>query len=236
MKLATKILATSTSLTATAASSAWAGPPPLYNWMGFYIGANVGVVSTDSTVADYPPGSGPVAYIGGAYAATGSSLMAGAHAGFNWQVSSVVAGVEGDADFGSFTRSRANITALGRDLGADTFNSRLSSLSTIRGRLGWAFDRWLVYGTGGVAFAQWKDQLYDSVFPFVTGPKSNLSGWIAGGGIEFAFTEHWTGKAEFLHAAFPNRVTSVMPAPGLNYAFIFKDSLNIGRVGVSYKF
>ena len=57
----------------------------------------------------------------------------------------------------------------------------------------------------------------------------------AGGGVEYAFAGNWTVKAEYLHVGFSNRsVTS--PQIGLPYTFAFKDSLDIGRVGINYKF
>jgi outer membrane immunogenic protein len=113
-------------------------------------------------------------------------------------------------------------------------------LGTVRGRIGWAFDRLLVYGTGGAAFASLKDQFTDppGVGPigFTSAPSSSVSGWTAGGGIEYAFADHWTAKAEYLHVGFPDRSVTTTVFPGSAYSFVFKDSLNIARVGINYKF
>jgi outer membrane immunogenic protein len=81
-----------------------------------------------------------------------AKLIGGVHAGWNWQTpSSWVIGVEGDANF------------------SDDFDY----LATMRGRLGYAFGRTLVYGTGGAAFAGFSDNIFDEE-----------TGWVAGGGIE----------------------------------------------------
>jgi outer membrane immunogenic protein len=116
----------------------------------------------------------------------------------------------------------------------DTLSSRLNALGTIRGRLGWAFDRALLYGTGGVAFADLKDQLSDQAIPFTATPGSSETGWTAGGGVEYALTDHWTAKAEYLHVGFSQR--NATDSAGLGYRFAYKDKLDIGRVGVNYKF
>jgi outer membrane immunogenic protein len=96
----------------------------------------------------------------------------------------------------------------------------------------------LVYGTGGAAFASFKNELTDppSVIGFTVSPSSGATGWTAGGGIEYAFADHWTARAEYLHVGFPDRTAAVSPIPLNNYGFIFKDSLDIGRVGINYKF
>jgi outer membrane immunogenic protein len=66
----------------------------------------------------------------------------------------------------------------------------------------------------------------------VASPSSRADGWVAGGGIEYAFADHWTARAEYLHVDF-NRRTAITADP---YAFAFKDSIDIGRVGINYKF
>ena len=60
-----------------------------------------------------------------------------------------------------------------------------------------------------------------------------MTGWTVGGGVEYAFADHWTAKAEYLHVSFLDRtVTDVTTG----YVFDFKDQLDIGRVGINYKF
>ena len=89
-----------------------------------------------------------------------------------------------------------------------------------------------------MAFANLKDQYASPAFAFAVGPSSSVTGWTAGGGVEYAFWGNWTAKVEYLHVGFPSRSVMVNPSafPLTTYAFAFKDSVDIGRVGINYKF
>jgi outer membrane immunogenic protein len=217
-------------------------PPPLWSWTGFYVGANIGAAWARSSVSDDLAAS-PVGWIGGGTGIVGTvngnntGLIGGLQAGYNWQFSSVVLGVEGDILFSSVDRTIVFAPGLAPFV-QDTFRSRLDALGTLRGRIGWAVDRVLFYGTGGVAFASLRDQLNDppSVAGFTAAPGSSVTGWTAGAGIEYAFADHWTARAEYLHVGFPDRSVTILAFGSTPYGFRFKDSLDIGRVGINYKF
>ena len=202
--------------------------PVPFTWTGFYVGATVGAAWARSSVDNDPSGPG---WLLGPVDANKTSVIGGLEVGYNYQISSIVLGVEGDVSFTSLDRSVAvaNLSGL-----PDTYNSRLTVLGTLRGRIGLAFDRVLVYGTGGVAFSNLRDSLSDTIFGFTASTGSNETGWTAGGGVEYAFADHWSAKAEYLHVGFSDRsVNSGFPS---NYQFKFKDSLDIARVGINYKF
>jgi outer membrane immunogenic protein len=203
---------------------------PPWSWTGFYVGGTVGGVSDHSSITNDPGSATP--WLTGAPTTSATGVIGGLEAGYNWQISQLVLGIEADA---SWSSARQSVVA-GSLAGSDTYKSGLSSLATIRGRVGWAFDRALLYGTGGVAFANLKDQLADTAFaiPFTATPSSSTTGWTAGAGIEYALTDHWTAKAEYLHVGFPTRTAA--GGVGLGYVFDFKDRLDIGRVGINYKF
>lgn len=196
---------------------------PVWSWTGFYVGANVGVARARTDV------SGGV--LTGPFDSTKTGVIGGVQAGYNWQFNSLVVGLEGDISAASLNRS-TSAGSLG--LTGDTFNARMPWLGTVRGRIGWAFDRTLVYGTGGAAFAQLKDEYVSPLFPFTASSSSTVTGWTAGGGVEYAFANHWTAKAEYLHVGFPDRTAA--DSAGSGYVFNFKDSLDVGRVGINYKF
>jgi len=206
---------------------------PVWSWAGFYVGANVGAASGRGTIADADPSTLTWIGLGTPPGASRKiSAIGGLQAGYNWQFNSLVLGVEGDLSIASLNGS---ITGLGPLIAGGTYSSRLNTLGTIRGRIGWAFDRFLVYGTGGVAFANLRDQYTDlAVTPAAT-TSSSATGWTAGAGFEYALTDHWTAKAEYLHVGFPSRTGTTLVG-GAPYAFAFKDSLDIGRVGINYKF
>jgi outer membrane immunogenic protein len=195
---------------------------PPFNWTGFYIGANAGAIWSKSSVTQTDT-SGVIFPNDGT---TGTGFIGGVQAGYNWQFSNVVLGVEGDIDFASVRQSIAvNAT--------NTHNSSLSALGTVRGRAGLAFDRFLPYVTGGVAFASLKNE-YISTFPFAVNRGSSATGWTVGGGLEYAFDMHWSAKAEYLYVKFPDK--SVAVGGGTGYVFNFSDSESIARIGINYRF
>ncbi|HET7850770.1 MAG TPA: outer membrane protein [Pseudolabrys sp.] len=209
--------------------------PAPWSWTGFYVGGNVGAVWGRSSVENDP--SSVATWLDGRTDNNRTGVIGGVQAGYNWQWASLVLGIEGDISFASLDRSVTAANFLAPPF-QDTLRSRLDWLATIRGRLGWAVDRWLIYGTGGVAFAHFNDELSDppSVLGFTVGPDSSRTGWTAGGGIEYAFTDHWTAKAEYLHVGFADQTATVTTPPAAGYAFRFRDSLDIARVGINYKF
>jgi outer membrane immunogenic protein len=204
--------------------------PAPWSWAGFYVGANVGFASARTNIANpndtffFPAGS--------SFDSNETGVIGGLQAGYNWQFNSVVVGLEGDISAAALNRTTSPGAIAPT---ADTFNGNMTALGTVRGRIGWAFDRVLVYGTGGVAFANLKDQYSSPIFPFTASASSSATGWTAGGGVEYALTDHWTARAEYLHVGFQNRSATGSPF-GNSYAFAFKDSLDIGRVGINYKF
>jgi outer membrane immunogenic protein len=123
---------------------------------------------------------------------------------------SFVIGLEGDGDYNS------------------TNNNGFKSdwLATVRGRAGWAWERVLFYGTGGAAFAP-ASVGAGSFFAGSLGGSATMTGWTAGGGVEYAFTPNWTAKAEYLYVDFPS------PSVG-GTSFKFTD--NLIRGGINYKF
>lgn len=195
---------------------------PVWNWTGFYVGGTLGGVWSRSSASS-------ANYFGPGVDDNGTGVIGGLEAGYNWQTANWVLGIEGDISFSSLNRTASGF------FGADTYQSRLDWLSTVRGRVGYAFDRWLVYGTGGGAFAQLKDAYTAPGFPFVAEPSSTVGGWTAGGGVEYAVADHWTVKAEYLHVGFSDRSVTEATS-GFGYAFTFKDRIDIARVGINYKF
>jgi outer membrane immunogenic protein len=206
--------------------------PAAWNWTGFYVGANVGAAFSNGSVADDP--SSFVPWLNGAsFGNNGVGAIGGLQAGYNWQMTSLVLGIEADISASSLNHTNSNVAAPFGGGGPDAYNTKLSWLATVRGRVGWAMDRTLFYGTGGVAFANLKDTITDTWFPISASTNSSVTGWTAGGGIEYALRDHWTAKVEYLHIGFPDRTGLDVPS---GYAFRFKDAIDIGRVGINYKF
>ena len=120
--------------------------PPVYNWSGFYIGGNLGAGLADSSWSD--------PFTGGHNTFDKSGFIGGGQIGANWQINVLVLGIEGDFDW-------TGLKGSGHDSVGNTINTDTQWTSTVTGRIGAAFDRLLVYGKGGVAFAHDSDSLND---------------------------------------------------------------------------
>jgi outer membrane immunogenic protein len=195
-----------------------------FSWTGFYVGVNAGAIWVGSSETETD--GGPIIITPPA-STNYSGFIGGVQAGYNWQFSNFVLGVEGDFDLTSAKKSVAvNVI--------NTRNLQLSALSTIRGRVGLAFDHWLPYFTGGVAFADVKNEIVNSAIPFTVDRSNWTTGWTIGGGLEYAFADHWSAKAEYLYVRFPDQSFSgITPSA---YGFTLKDSASIARVGINYRF
>ena len=152
-----------------------------------------------------------------------------------------VIGVEADFD-GSGINSGGALSqfAQGFPVGINNYvgvESDVKYFGTVRGRLGVAFDRLLVYGTGGFAYAQ--------TDAYVTSPNNNVfnrvsnfhTGIAYGGGFEFALTNHLLLRAEYLHLDLDRKaIVANGGNPWLNYSVYEKPRLDIVRAGLDYKF
>jgi len=138
--------------------------PPAFSWTGFYVGANAGWHWADSD------------NLGG----KDDDFTAGGTLGYNMQYGRYVVGLEGDWNWADTKRG----TALTGGLVGDNASSGMDWIATARARLGFAFDRFMLYGTGGFAFAD-----VDSTINFngATGGNSDTRwGWTVGGGLEYS--------------------------------------------------
>jgi outer membrane immunogenic protein len=163
---------------------AWTGTAsPAVSWTGIYFGLNGGFTFGASNWTDSVTASST-----GNFSTSG--FVFGGTVGANYQVGSLVFGVEADGDwadasgFGTFTASA---------LCAGGCLTTSSWLGTVRGRAGYALDRFLIYGTGGAAFGNVRANFSnDSV------GSTTEAGWTAGAGVEVALARNWSAKAEYL--------------------------------------
>jgi len=103
---------------------------------------------------------------------------------------------------------------------------------TDRARLGYAWDRLLFYGTAGIAYGQVRGTL---LTPGFTVGQTTRTGFVYGGGIEFALASNWSAKAEYLHTDFGDKPTYGTAAAPLVESVSFK-RFNIFRAGLNYRF
>ena len=105
-------------------------------------------------------------------------------------------------------------------------------LATLRGRVGYAFDNFLLYGTAGAAVARIKTGL----IPPSTFDSSTEAGWAVGAGFEVGFAPNWTAKVEYLFVDLPNATCTTTTNCGVLAGSIVSFNENMVRVGVNYKF
>jgi outer membrane immunogenic protein len=182
---------------------------PVTTWAGFYIGADVGGAWAKDLVSPIGPEGGPFPRT---TTLSLDGVFGGGTVGYNFQRGNVVFGIE--AEFGYLDIIQTNHVSSG-------------PYGDVAGRLGYAFDRFLVYGKGGVA-------ILGSHAETTTPNNSNtFSGWIAGGGVEYKITPAWSLKAEYLHFDFGSENATL--ASGAE-VFTYKNDLtaDTAKIGVNY--
>jgi outer membrane immunogenic protein len=201
-------------------------PPPIYNWTGFYIGINGGYGTGNSNWSDGPVGTT------GIFPTSG--FLIGGTVGANYQIGQYVFGIEGDGDWTNLSgNSGPTCGAIAAVVPPpDACQTQSDWLATLRGRLGYAFDRILVYGTAGAAFGN----LQAGLNPPATFDSSTEAGWTVGGGVEFAFAPNWTVKVEYLFVDLPNGACTTVGNCGGAAGSIVSFNENIVRAGVNFKF
>ncbi len=209
------------------------------NWTGFSIGGSVGGLwsQTQQNVStffiDVFERADP--HVAGVYA--------GGQVGADYQFGSIVVGVAGDAGFTNAVGGRGCSAASGYGFNCQ---SRIDDLYMATGRVGYAFDRTLVYAKGGAVFADTAERQQNNFAsqPLILGipplPNSNVTasetGWTVGAGFEYAITRNWSAKAEYLHYELDRKRYANFGTLA-NQAFVTTQNIgDIVRVGVNYRF
>jgi outer membrane immunogenic protein len=208
----------------------------IYDWTGFYVGANAGVgIGRDYTRLAVPDGgSFEASYL------NPQGFVGGGQIGFNWQVPNVlfgalVFGVEADIQG---TGMRDNLNCL---LGClptlnANFSQTLDWFGTVRGRVGIATGPVLSYVTGGYAYGSVKTTLTETVFAPAAAFSSNQNrgGWTYGSGVEASLGGNWTGKIEYLYVDLGDRVDNFVLS-GFAHTVNTEVREHIFRVGLNYR-
>ena len=192
--------------------------PPVYNWTGFYVGGHLGGGFADSSWND--------PFSGGTDTFNKGGFLGGGQIGYNAQFNWLVFGVEGDFSW-------TGLKGSGRDSLGDSISTKTQWTSTATGRIGAAFDRLLVYGKGGVAFAE-DNSSVTNLLGASSSATMTRTGWTAGAGLEYAFDRNWSAKLEYDYLGFGSQALNFSPAvyPATSA------SLNVQEVkaGINYRF
>jgi outer membrane immunogenic protein len=204
-------------------------PPPVFSWTGFYVGAQVGYEwGTSDPIGVFNPTN---AFAGVFNSYSDQGVVGGLHAGYNYQVSQFVFGMEGDVEGSSYNGS--GITPPPICGPACNLSTRSDIQGSVRGRIGWAWDRVLIYGTGGAAFASIRNSLVQ-----VASDAQDFGriGWTAGGGIEYALDPNWSVRVEYRYTDFGAYDLDLINTTGGFLSVRERERDNRAEAGFSYKF
>jgi len=224
-----------------------------YNWQGYYVGANIGWSRASSDISWSPDpthflfvSNGVTFSDAGPISSASKNTLAsngaagGIQTGYNWQWGNVVAGIEGDV---TFMRNNANVTVGLPPPSQQALlsqSARLDWLVTVRPRLGYAWDNWLLYVTGGWAMgkAVFSDQVTATTGEVLgTTTSRELNGWTVGAGVEYGLVSGWTLKAEYLYTDLGSAAVLIGPGvfgsvAGTNHTMTDQ----IARIGFNFRF
>ncbi len=220
-----------------AADSAPAAAP--FAWDGFYVGGHLGYAGGRSNWSGPDiAGSSSLAKQIDTFTEAGS-FLGGFQGGYNFLLPShVLLGLEADFTFpaypdlsGQSTGATANF--ISPSLGPATYMEAMQASGTVRGRLGYVFNDWLLYGTGGFAWTRNQQTLTQISSGTTDSPFVSRSGWVVGAGLEVPLITNWTAKLEYLYSNFGAKNVAF---PTNNEVFRADFALQTVRLGVNYHF
>ncbi|MDB5502545.1 MAG: OmpA domain protein transrane region-containing protein [Tardiphaga sp.] len=214
-------------LTATASAADLAARPytkapayvaaPIYNWTGFYIGGHVGGAF-----------SGNNGFAGVSSSNNDGQFMGGVQGGYDYQFApNWVFGVEANY---SWTGNNNNAIVFPAPNAAYSFTSNLKGIGSVTGRVGYTWGPALLYVKGGYAYA---DLNRSVVGPTAIAINGNKDGYTVGAGLEYLFTQNWSGKVEYQYYDFGK--TSFGTAPLVAYGSTRNDEHTV-KAGLNYRF
>jgi outer membrane immunogenic protein len=197
-------------------------PDPVYNWTGVYIGASAG----------YGWANADWGNLGGIYSAKGG--MFGGQIGYNWQFGQFVYSLEGGVDL---TDLQDTINVLGCTARVcSAKNMLLSTMPTVRTRVGMTFGRWMPYLAVGMAVGDIRTNTFGNIRRNTFGLEEinqTSAGWTVGAGVEVALINNWSARLEYVYADFGSmKCVLYCGLAGTTFDF----TMSALRGGVNYRF
>ncbi len=237
-------------------------PVPIFTWTGAYFGINAGyafsndtrfrnissgdAVNQNALVTNVRPAS---------FRTSDDGFTAGGQVGYNYQFgpgNGIVVGVEADTSYTDLDKTGSNLATVGNAVYTNRFHGGLDYLGTVRGRVGYAFQQFMVYGTGGFAFGEVNRRatFFDGTGAVAySGRQSNMqTGYAYGGGVEYALptgsflnffkSSAVTLKAEYIHYDLGSDNLAINGQNGNPGSFNSRveTSGELARIGLNYKF
>jgi outer membrane immunogenic protein len=224
-------------------------PVPVFTWSGVYLGGQIGY-AWDTDNVSFSGTDNALNLANGSFGEGPQGDIGGAHVGYNLQTNRWVLGLEGSVDGTSLRKTVVVPLADFAQTGSLTASANAGVQGSVRGRIGIAWDRVLLYGTGGVALTSFNTSYTDTTgfFTGVPGTNATISvtraGYTFGGGIEYAVTDNWSVPAEYRYSNFghtndspfsnPNAIVG-LPNGGFFAAQHYLTENQV-QVGFSYRF
>jgi outer membrane immunogenic protein len=247
MRLAALLGATCAIVTgqlACAADLPMKAPPPapvplVYNWNGFYVGGHIGYgwSNIDSTTTNLFTGD-----VDPTISHDRNGIFGGGQVGYNYMVNpNFLIGVEGDIDAADIKGTSSNCLDATHCASSDGKNDWFA---TLRGRIGYVQNNWLIFATGGAAWVHDTNTRTIVVAPPATavliGQSASASGtelgWTAGGGVEYGFLPRWSANLEYRYMQVNTSRDYFYSLPQGARHIDGTDHIHTVRFGVSYHF
>jgi outer membrane immunogenic protein len=218
------------------------------SWTGCYVGAHAGAGwgrtvifdpnANGSTIGHFAPTPGDTINIQGTGAIVGGQIGCDYQFATNW-----VVGFAGDFSWAKIDGQTNDPFFGGKDgVNPLTLEAHTNFLASTTGRVGYAWDHYLLYAKGGVAWSHNKYTINNFGCVFLGGAcYANASetriGWTAGGGFEWSFAPNWSVLAEYDHYGFGTKSVTFFDA-GQNVSVVFdvKPDIDVVKVGLNYRF
>jgi outer membrane immunogenic protein len=229
-------------------------PSSTYNWSGFYVGGQVGY-GWGKGDTKFEPLPDPPTFVNLAPTTIdpkAKGAIIGGYGGYNWQAGHLVVGAVADFNWSNLDKS-VFVTPITQNNGTPftgggslTTRQKIKWHGTVRPRVGVAFDRVLIYGTAGLAYASISNNANTDFHPFGTveypAPAQNnraKMGWTAGGGVEIGINKHFSIKSEYLYYDFGKQSAIANPIPALppfQVKYTWENKLQSWNTGVTFRF
>jgi outer membrane immunogenic protein len=197
----------------------------IYDWSGFYIGANGGWGSSRTCWDLTAPGVGPE----GCHDATGG--VAGGQIGYRWQAANWVFGVEAQGDWADLRGQ--NVSLVDPRI---TNNSRIDAFGLFTGQLGYAWSNALLYVKGGAAVTADRFRSFSTATGAIAGTSNDDTRWggTVGVGLEYGFAPNWSAAIGYDHLFMQDRAVNVT-TPTATATDHIRQDVDLATVRVNYR-
>jgi outer membrane immunogenic protein len=198
-----------------------------FTWTGVYLGGHVGYGWANSRWSDLTSGE--------SVSVKNNGALGGGQIGFNYQTGAWVVGLEADYS-ASGIKGASTVFVDPVDGDVATINPHLRWTSLVTARVGYAFDRYLPYIKGGVAFGDIRYSFANLTTGQTGGTTIPRTGWTVGAGLEVALDNNWSVRAEYDYISFGNKTKALPDEDGAIQQVGTRHSSHQIRLGVNYRF